>query len=187
VVEKQSDSLIFYKNDGITPLDDPSLDSEETEPFRDIVSNNTSDSSQLLATPSSDVKLEDPFEDGIIEVYGPPFKRPRLSAEVSPDGVLDPLPVGFQHHQAVSEELPVSKTPTLTDSTYIHESQSSNQTVVEAVDGHVDGGLIPVAAATTAGIPDDNQVVGHPSDPQDGSGLKPVTQDEQGFDAPYPQ
>ncbi len=50
---------------------------------------------------------------------------------------------------------------------------------MEAVNNNVDGETIPFAAATTAGTSDDNQAAGHPSDPQDGSGLKPITQDKE--------
>ncbi len=85
------------------------------------------DSSKLLAAESNDIMSEDPFEDSMIEVYGPPpTKQPCHLSVASPNKALNPLPLDSQHSQAVSEELPVSHNPTLINSTYNCESQSSN-------------------------------------------------------------
>ncbi len=84
VPELPSTTLLFYCNDEHTPLADPSptdngaMDVDSTA--FDVVEGAVAELRALLSLPSSGERSQLPgsFEDGIIEVYGPPLKRPRF-------------------------------------------------------------------------------------------------------------
>jgi hypothetical protein len=78
-------AITFYCNDERTPLPDPPLpdvDDIATDPMMDVVADNPVELRTLLSSRSETSKIlqpSDEFEDGILEVFGPPPKRPRLS------------------------------------------------------------------------------------------------------------
>jgi hypothetical protein len=125
-------SLSIYKNDGITPLDDWTPSSETDDRIDDIIDAtdpilNGNDSNQQKVNGIIGMTEEDAFESGLVEVYGPSAKRPRLqhhpsSAIASVTSVVDPQ----QMHDDVTEERPVnnlnfetpsSRPPSILDST----------------------------------------------------------------------
>ena len=66
--------LVFYKSDGKTPLEDP-LDADLTNFFDTVATNKFAEELDLITAKRS---LDDSFEVGINEVFGPPTKRQRI-------------------------------------------------------------------------------------------------------------
>lgn len=89
------DSITFYKSDGITPLDVLGDDSEENDPITDVVLSTEEEESLRMNTSMESqtpngVNPEDLFENGIVEVYGPPTltKRQRIPNEDGPSDTV---------------------------------------------------------------------------------------------------
>ena len=104
-VDDDTNSLIFYKSDGVTPLDVPDNDAEETEPLEDVLLTKE-EIRKLRANLQSKHPIgsdpEDKFETGIYEVYGPVTKRPRLSDPI-PSGKTQPAePESISQHVSVA-------------------------------------------------------------------------------------
>ena len=107
--DNQSDSIIFYKSDGITPLEAIDEDSEEVDALRDVilppdeVENLQHTSGSELSSGSSS---DNPFENGIIEVYGPLTKRPRLSDVPLPTQASETFATTDTQHSPTSSPTP---------------------------------------------------------------------------------
>ena len=90
VVAATSDlpSLVFYKCDGVTPLEDVGTsESGNDEPLSDIVAADDDPERlcrELFQHHDGDDAEETAFEVGIAEVLGPPMKRPRFEATPVP-------------------------------------------------------------------------------------------------------
>jgi hypothetical protein len=112
-VDHESDpaAITFYCNDERTPLPDPSptdvVDNTGADPFADVVAGSVEELRALRLPPLGDgeVPLPDEFEDGILEVYGPPAKRLRTpTPEPESDSLDSQLPQVSQQPVANSEE-----------------------------------------------------------------------------------
>ncbi|KAI2506735.1 hypothetical protein MHU86_7736 [Fragilaria crotonensis] len=177
-------SLTFYKNDETTVLDDP-LPSEEEE--------GTDGSSVAPASPeelwrgameSSNDSLgafDDPFEDRIREVIGPPAKRPRFSVSDDPTHSLphdvDPMVVPLTQGQTSTEPLsvldavrPVHTTDNLTTSDITQDSNTPTAMPLIATD---------TAASNDADSWRDDASRESPSTPSVAPVCVPITQEDE--------
>ncbi|KAI2506167.1 hypothetical protein MHU86_8302 [Fragilaria crotonensis] len=104
-------SLTFYKGDERTPLEDPISVSESgvDDVFSDVVADISPDHvrNTLFTNPNGVLEEQEPYDDGILEVYGPPTTRPRLSDDVPApcSSVTNDIPL--QRMSQVPEEQPV--------------------------------------------------------------------------------
>ena len=178
--DNESNSIIFYKSDGITPLDATDENSEEVESLRDVTL--PLDEVEMLrqlsssAVPSGQSPEDESFESGILEVYGPPMKRPRLS---------DTTPLDMDAETPISDETQQCSNVSHDQSANSNsESTSDSRPVVEpkkVAATYTDVDVCPTsnaAAVPTAGCDGDdrrddrNEAMHGVEDPV------PVTQDE---------
>jgi hypothetical protein len=110
--------LTFYKSDGTSPLEDPTV--TVTSVDDDLVSDAVAGDPVALRAELTSASLppdgvladRDDFDDGILEVYGPPTRRPRVSNvdydPCSPDSSSSALqrPVFDSEEQHVLETVP---------------------------------------------------------------------------------
>ena len=89
IVDRHDDStttsLTFYKGDERTPLEDPISVSEsgDDDVISDVVADISPDVRNALSNnPDGVLEEQDPYDDGILEVYGPPTLHPRQSDDV---------------------------------------------------------------------------------------------------------
>jgi hypothetical protein len=181
--------LVFYTNDGTTILKDPSTDlnSDDADPFVDVVSDDVAGLQSLLSAPYQNVDLDndtDSLDDRIIEVYGPPTRRPRLSEEVQCDAsssvqVLDgqspTLPVPEEQLPDFDDETPSVPDPSLMP---MHSIPNNELTVppTSQVAGPCD---FPAAIAMTGPIGDDGRADDSSQNPDTADGIRHVTQEEE--------
>ena len=88
---------MFYKSDGKTPLEDP-LDADLTNFFDTVATNKFAEELDLITAKRS---LDDSFEVGINEVFGPPTKRQRTITCTNDDLSSPTTTVTQQHVHAV--------------------------------------------------------------------------------------
>ena len=176
--------LVFYKNDEITVLEDPQDETEEYEPLMDIVCA-TADVRPGTRVTSPTVELsndssdpDDPFEDGIIEVYGPSMKHARTSRDEYLDSAFaHGTSPGVQHPgSSMAAPLGGLLTTTTGDLTlHVHPVVESNVAVAIAT---ANTDPIPAAQHTRTGCHGDDCDDGANDLPGPGSGSVPITQDE---------
>ncbi|KAI2489420.1 hypothetical protein MHU86_25171 [Fragilaria crotonensis] len=179
-----STTLSFYCNDERTLLADPSsIDDGDpgSEKADDVVGGTVAELRALLSPSSrSDrTQLPDEFEDGILEVYGPPTKRPRHSI-LAPEAFF-----------SESQSSPVTQQP---------PSNSEEQMVFPTASGHTPP-LDPIVTSQTDSTPvvqsrnpastpviptanvradptNDGSFDDHADDPGHGGDVRQITQDE---------
>ncbi len=166
--------LSFYMNDERTPLLDPPETSMTDDALTDIIS--PLEQLQVDSSPSDFVEESDPFEDGLVEVYGPPAKRHRsfefdaASASSLQEGrVTSPLPLAVAEESIVYP--PVARSP---DASSVIQQQTS-----DALEEATTDTLTPCPVATTPVVDrsgDDSDGGDHDFPLVDGTG-NVVTQD----------
>jgi hypothetical protein len=129
IAKKPDQTLVFFRSDGKTPLDD--VFDEETPLESEIVSpeSETDDNSPHGHGPE-EVYISDPVTDyyaAVEEVYGPVYKKPRLIVSEELDAVVpldaSPPPQEFEHTEAPLLSAPttlLSTTPNPTSDTKVH-------------------------------------------------------------------
>ena len=179
--------LVFYTNDGTTVLKDPSTDlnSDDADPFADVVSDDVAGLQSMLSAPYQNVDLNndtDSLDDRIIEVYGPPTRRPRLFEEVqcqAPpavrvlEGQRPTLPVPEEQLSDFDDETPSVHDPSLMP---MHSVPNKELTVPST--SHVDGPC-DLAAAFATTIGDDGRADDSNKNPEIADGIHHVTQEEE--------
>ena len=178
-------SLVIYKSDGITPLEDWTPSSELDDQIDDII-----DAAELLRggndkhqQESHDVigmTEEDAFESGMVEVYGPSAKRPRL--EHQPSSAIAPATSVISPQQvddAVPEEQPVdnftSDTPSPQPPTVLESTETLRDNLCVA---DAEGPLCLNAALSKADSTNDDSKNDLDVDPMPGDDFNVVTQDQ---------
>jgi hypothetical protein len=122
--------LLFYRSDGVTPLDDPAQTSgsDKDDIYSDVVAEDslypTLLAQSILPPSSGDIDDSDPFDDGILEVYGPLTSQPHHTNVASKPGSSDSPASLLQLMLPDSEEQPVltSNNQTRTHPSLMHPS-----------------------------------------------------------------
>lgn len=96
-------TISFYMNDERTVLQDLPTSAEECDGVDDIISPPSEPCVAPLITTDSD--LDEPVDDGVYEVYGPPVKRPRLLTALSDPATLN---LSASSAQEQTTALPIS-------------------------------------------------------------------------------
>ena len=127
VVDDSSEELIFYCNDGVTPLPDPTS-VPVTDDISDVHANAIDLLSQLSANQPGEtwegwltrpLDISEEFEDGIQEVYGPPTKRLRVGPD-APNSLPSPSTATSLQAATSPEEQPLPAATVLVPSISQH-------------------------------------------------------------------
>ena len=103
-------TISFYMNDKRTVLQDPPTSTEECDNMDDIIPPPSEPCvASLPGTIDSD--FDEPVNDGVYEVYGPPVKRPRLLTAPSDSATLD-FPASLVQPRAADLEEQITVVPT---------------------------------------------------------------------------
>jgi hypothetical protein len=179
------DSIIFYKSDGITPLEATNEDSEEVETLRDVVL-----PPDELATLRKESSMshpighdsQDPFEDGIFEVYGPPSKRPRISNDPPSNTgtVISPLVDNQQSPTLLPAQ---SINPTVNDHRAISrlgtDESAANVVIATTTTNGVCTASEETVVTSTIDHHDDDRGDVHDTESLGARDLIPITQDDE--------
>jgi hypothetical protein len=178
-------SLVIYKSDGITPLEDWTPPSETNDQIDDII-----DSAALLRGGNEQMNQEtndvvgmteeEAFESGMVEVYGPSATRPRL--ENQPSSAIAPATSVLSPQQVdnnVAEERPVNNSIIETSPSLIPTILEPTETLRDHPNVDKDVGLLgTVAASSKADSTNDDSKNDPDGDPPPGDDLHVVTQDQ---------
>jgi hypothetical protein len=178
-------SLVIYKSDGITPLEDWTPSSETNDQIDDII-----DLAALLRGGNEQMNQEtndvvgmteeEAFESGMVEVYGPSATRPRL--ENQPSSAIAPATSVLSPQQIdnnVAEERPVNNSIIKTSPSLIPTILEPTETLRDHPNVDKDVGLLGmVAASSKADSTNDDSKNDPDGDPSPGDDLHVVTQDQ---------
>jgi hypothetical protein len=172
--------LTFFRNDGTTPLEDPSSvgASADDDQLGDVITGLPSDLQSLLVSPDSiGEEVRDEFDDGFIEVYGPPSKRQRLSIDNLHASTLN-QPTLSQQLRLNSEEMSVSP---LANSLHVQPDlvDPLSNHAVENYCATTNSTPFGTAVPATADLTDDGPLNDHIGDPVPRTDVLQVTQDKE--------
>jgi hypothetical protein len=161
-IDDNSNSITFYRSDGVTPLDTPNDVSEETEPIEDVVlppEEIRELQTDLRSVLQDGVDPTDEFENEIFEVYGPPTKRQRISSPC-PSGLVLPTPsvLATQRSTSTSEDhsvLPTQHATLPSQQMMCNDESTKLGLVTPGLETDFDSSP-SIAAATTAGLSNDD-------------------------------
>ena len=179
------ESLLIYKSDGKTPLDDWLPQSDTDDQLSDIVTTEDSfapggDDGRLSNDAIGMTEVE-AFESGLVEVYGPPTKRPRFEC-LFPSAVApgSTVAVPRQYGDNIdSEERPVNNfNKEQPVSLPLDDGESMNELRVtpDAADG--EGPLRMVAATSVADSTNDDLSNDPSVDPTAKGAVHMITQEQ---------